>query len=239
MNELLPGSEVITELDYWSGVKLQSFPNPPRLTEFFKAVWVTLRRGVILLLQFRRLLSLTFMSGPWMEKRSSSRWQPAFWERLHGEDELWAQLVKSIWSRWRIGAVHYREDEELSPITSLISLWSSSLFWLNWILQEKCPLAAHLSYPGVGGDQLHEGRVSNIQSIPPSVRWTPPAWAWVWVIPLRTAGLPKCFLHMERLGGMRAAAGSGYILRPAVCLLQHVVRLFFSFFNLFFWGPIF
>lgn len=39
-----------------------------------------------------------------------------------------------------------------SPISSLISLWSSSLFLPNWILQERCPSAADLSYPEIGGD---------------------------------------------------------------------------------------
>lgn len=39
-----------------------------------------------------------------------------------------------------------------SPISSLISLWSSSTFLPNWILQERCPSAADLSYPEIGGD---------------------------------------------------------------------------------------
>lgn len=53
-------------------------------------------------------------------------------------------------------------EQRSSNISSLISLWTSTPFFPNWILQERCPWAADLSYPKIGGDELHEGRVGNI-----------------------------------------------------------------------------
>lgn len=62
----------------------------------------------------------------------------------------WASQINlvtvEVWSGSLLGGLRS------SPISSLISLWSSSLFLPNWILQERCPSAADLSYPEIGGD---------------------------------------------------------------------------------------